>query len=336
MVERSAEKIGKLCQIVIDGCKGGDTDLVRFDVFDLSMSDGLLSRALNQLKSTHAISSVHVTESDDHRGKACKWWEVSFIVDDLNRFITRLEEVQKNHPKRDMPILCKQTNELVAKTIGDLISGPKLVSYLKEFGIDPGLIVYPDTKWRMIDNVLNYLSSSAREDDKRALKNVFSEFCHPLFHGGDVERALQFERTLDGWVKYDGLRMLDGYLILDPDELIGIGDHDEDNLTEAWKYVQFHPKKGVVQFVEGVITISEGGKKTDVWLMMNTLSADPDREWYEDEVLEDWALGEKADLTKNKVYQAAKTLKAKIAQVTSVKDFVIYDTKKTRINPKYL
>lgn len=125
----------------------------------------------------------------------------------------QLTDLKKNYPKKTKPLLRPQATELIARAIGDVTSGPKLQRLFESFGVEKSLIVYPNTKWRMVQDVLDYLARSDRPEDVSALENIFREFCHPLTYGGDTDRAKNFEKKLNGWVEYEGYRVVRGKLI---------------------------------------------------------------------------------------------------------------------------
>lgn len=71
---------------------------------------------------------------------------------------------------------------------------------------------------------------------------------------------------------------------------------------------------------------------------MDTLLKEPERQWFEDEILTDWGYtdDEQKKLPKNRVYQAALAVNDAVAKATKIKDFIEHNTEKFRINPKYL
>jgi len=110
---------------------------------------------------------------------------------------------------------------------------------------------------------------------------------------------------------------------------------------EIWKYERFDAVKGLVYFKNGQsIEISHNGKETDPYLLMKTVAKNVSKEWwYEDEILDDWNLGDTSDLPPEKVYQAAKSLQKKIASKTPLSDDSFLQTggkKKMRVNPNCL
>lgn len=97
-------------------------------------------------------------------------------------------------------------------------------------------------------------------------------------------------------------------------------------------------KRGALFFAGKEIEISKGGKETYPLQLIATLQKEPERYWFEDEILTDWGHSdeEQKRLPKNRVYQAALKANDVIARATQIDDFLEHTTEKFRINPKYL
>ena len=140
-----------------------------------------------------------ICETDDYL------FEVVVEKEDCERLLNILKEYEKQLPKRKKPRIREKTLELVAQKIGDLDSGNNLVRFLKNCGVDEELIVYPNTKWRMVFDVLVYLSSSDRKEDQEALSKIIGEATHPLMHKGNEGSALVLRKQFDEYLKYDNM-----------------------------------------------------------------------------------------------------------------------------------
>lgn len=83
---------------------------------------------------------------------------------------------------------------------------------------------------------------------------------------------------------------------------------------------------------------TKAGTENNSLRLLKTLLKDPEREWFKDEILEDWE-GRVLDKTslkeipRNRVYDASEKLNSKIQKQTGMKDFIIFDTSKFKINP---
>ena len=95
--------------------------------------------------------------------------------------------------------------ELIAIEIGNLDTGSSLVSFLIECGVDKRLIVYPNTKWRMIYAVLVELACSRSDKDKETLFKIIGNAVHPLMHGGNTFSAEMLQSKFNDYLGYDNL-----------------------------------------------------------------------------------------------------------------------------------
>lgn len=102
-------------------------------------------------------------------------------------------------------------------------------------------------------------------------------------------------------------------------------------------------EKGVLVVNEKPVFIStKGGKENNPLRLLKTLMKEPEKYWFEDEILEDWegkhyeVRRQQGLIPRNRVYHAARALNAKILDRSNTRDFIDHDTAKYRINPKYL
>ena len=61
-------------------------------------------------------------------------------------------------------------------------------------------------------SLLNFLSTSPNEKEQNLLVHLIQEFCHPLWHKSNEEKALQKEDEISRHLKYDNLCVVDGKL----------------------------------------------------------------------------------------------------------------------------
>ncbi len=100
-------------------------------------------------------------------------------------------------------VIKRQALEFIARHIGDLASGTKLVDFLKNLGVPNSLIVYPNTKWRMIYDVLLYYASCPKPENRRMLYDIIEEASHPLMHNGDKNTAEKTVNSFNNYLEYD-------------------------------------------------------------------------------------------------------------------------------------
>jgi hypothetical protein len=100
-------------------------------------------------------------------------------------------------------------------------------------------------------------------------------------------------------------------------------------------YEGYNQQNMLLLFANKEIELSKKNNETDAVKLMKTLSKEPARYWYNDEIYEDWeAL--KQDVSENKNYHAARKINELVKGVTGTEDFILYTMTKFRINPKYL
>ena len=104
-------------------------------------------------------------------------------------------------------IIKPKSLELISREIGDLDSGSNLVGFLVDCGVNRELIEYPQTKWRMINDVLTILATSNKPKDQELLFKIIEEASHPLMHGGDENLARETENRFNKYLKYDGFQL---------------------------------------------------------------------------------------------------------------------------------
>ncbi len=101
-----------------------------------------------------------------------------------------------------------KTLELIAKKMGEMATGMELVSFLEGCGVSPKLIIYPNTKWRMVFDVLYALSSSQDKLDQKILSEIITRFVHPLTFSGDEDVSNEIIKLFNRWLKYDDLEII--------------------------------------------------------------------------------------------------------------------------------
>lgn len=78
-------------------------------------------------------------------------------------------------------IIREENLEYISRIIGDCYSGHPLSEKLKKIGVPTDVVVYPNTKWRMVFDAMKYCSSL--EDENKALKllgKIIELAVHPL------------------------------------------------------------------------------------------------------------------------------------------------------------
>lgn len=146
---------------------------------------------------------------------------INYRVLNSEKIKNEFEKTAKKSPtQRSRPLIKSKALELIARKMGDLESGTGLVDFLKNNGVDPELIVYPNTKWRMIFDILQYLSLSGKKEDNDLIFTLIEEISHPLMFNGDRGRALEVQDYFSTCLQYDGYCVDKGKVVEATDEII--------------------------------------------------------------------------------------------------------------------
>lgn len=110
----------------------------------------------------------------------------------------------KIFPERK-PTIRLRTLKLIAEEIGNLDNAGGLINFLVECGVDKRLIVYPETKWQIVETVLVELACSRNPEDKKVLFKIIGDALHPVIHGGDTFSADILVDKFKDLLSYDNL-----------------------------------------------------------------------------------------------------------------------------------
>jgi len=110
---------------------------------------------------------------------------------------------QPSTTTKTQSVIKSKTLKLIARDIGNLDIGTNLINFLIDCGVDKELIVYPQTKWRMIYDVLSKLATSNKTKDKEILFKIVRDAIHPFMHGGDISSAKNLLNKFNNYLSYD-------------------------------------------------------------------------------------------------------------------------------------
>lgn len=162
----------------------------------------------------------------------------SFVLKNEDGLKALISHLEKKFPKRDRSLIRRQALELIARKIGDTNSGHSLAKQLAEHRVPERLIRYPNTKWRMLYDVFEYLSFSALEEENALIFSLFEEFSHPLALDGDRKKATEFQDDISALIEYDGYAFQSGKIVPATDELLSEiherSNEKKQNATQAW------------------------------------------------------------------------------------------------------
>src|SRR3989339_156518 len=212
MIERASDKELRFLNLILQKISKGDS--VDLQSFETEKDSNFLIGTADYWEEKQYIKDfeIEIAESEEYFGYPNGWITVKFVVTNRDFFESEVSKLQEENPKREQPILRRQTTELIARALGEMMTGTDLQQFLLDQGVDGDLVIYPNTKWRMAHDALNYLCASARQDDFEKVQKVLRESLHPIFHTSDIEKSRKFEDQINSWVGFDGYRFTDGIL----------------------------------------------------------------------------------------------------------------------------
>lgn len=126
-----------------------------------------------------------------------------------------------------------KTLEIIARSIGEIGTGPELIQFLSDCGVNKRLIEYPQTKWRMVFSVLLNLNESSAPSDEKILKTIITESCHPLMFNGDEKNAAELENKFNNLLKYDDF-IIKNHQLVDIATTSVVSEKSEDDSYEYY------------------------------------------------------------------------------------------------------
>jgi len=127
-----------------------------------------------------------------------------------------IKELLKERGKRIK--INPKTLELISKEIAEHKSGTEIIQLLGECGVPKKIIVYPETKWKMLVKTFRVLNTSLNQRANRMLYKIIENSIHPLFFEGDEEKTGQVREKYNTWLKYDNVQISkdDGKIYIGP------------------------------------------------------------------------------------------------------------------------
>lgn len=205
MVERFADKkISVLEQICENSFKANNVS-----DYGINISEKAFIQMFEQFQMFGWLKINHISPLDisgtetEYDGKTLIHYELK----NKKGLSDLLLKLKKEYPKREIPHIREKTLELIARDMGEFETGTGLINFLQKCGIEKELIIYPNTKWRMIYDILFYLSYSDRKNDWESLSSIICESIHPLMHNGDWEKSKQLCEKFNQYLIYDRLEI---------------------------------------------------------------------------------------------------------------------------------
>lgn len=102
-----------------------------------------------------------------------------------------------------------ENTEYISRNIGDRYSGIPLFEKLKSMGVSEDVVIYPNTKWRMVYDVMNHYSNLP--DTQKALEmlsKIIDLSVHPLNCGADMELSEKLISDFNKRLGFDKLALV--------------------------------------------------------------------------------------------------------------------------------
>lgn len=105
--------------------------------------------------------------------------------------------------KYQKSIIHLSTLEKIARFVGNSANADWIIKKLKDCGVPEYLIIYPNTKWRLVDDIFRVLATSIYEDGHKLLFTIIEEFLSPLSFN-TIEEWIKQQEHFSWFLNYDG------------------------------------------------------------------------------------------------------------------------------------
>lgn len=126
-----------------------------------------------------------------------------------HRFLSQINTLKLFEYKRKLlwkhqkSIINTKTLENIAQFIWNSGNAQKIIETLKDCNIPEYLIIYPNTKWRLVYDIFKILSTSIYEDGHKLLFWVIEEFLNPIKFRS-IEEWMKQQEHFSEYLTYDG------------------------------------------------------------------------------------------------------------------------------------
>lgn len=144
-------------------------------------------------------------------------------------------------PKAEPSIRLK-TLEHIAQELKNRYTGTEIIDLLKEAGVNPQLIIYPQSKWLIFYGVFKELALSKDEKDRDLLFKVIAKAIHPLnFPNSGRETSEELKEKFNKYLEYDELGL--SYSEEDKEYFIGRHLTDEEEMEIMQESAEVHAQE---------------------------------------------------------------------------------------------
>lgn len=105
--------------------------------------------------------------------------------------------------KYQKSIIHISTLEKIARFIGDSSNAEWIIGKLKYCEVPEYLVIYPNTKWKMVNDIFRILATSIYEDGHKLLFTIIEEFLSPLSFNS-IEEWIKQQEHFSWFLNYDG------------------------------------------------------------------------------------------------------------------------------------
>lgn len=149
--------------------------------------------------------------------KVYKWGD-EYIYSTYDRIISYIDTLSLFEYKRKLlwksqkSIINPTTLERLARWIGDSGSADSIIKTLKACEVPDYLIIYPATKWRMLDNLFRVLATSIYDEGHRLLFTILETYLNPI-RFSSIEEGINTQKYYSDYLAYDGYEIVKGKIV---------------------------------------------------------------------------------------------------------------------------
>jgi hypothetical protein len=140
-------------------------------------------------------------------------WSDEYIYSTYDRIISHVDTLQLFEYKRKLLWKCQKsiinptTLERIARWIWDSGNADSIIKTLKACEVPDYLIIYPNTKWRMVDDLFRVLSTSIYEEGHKLLFSIIETYLNPI-RFWSIEEGIKTQQYYSEYLSYDGYEVV--------------------------------------------------------------------------------------------------------------------------------
>lgn len=142
----------------------------------------------------------------------------TYLYSTHDRIISAIDTLRLFEYKRKLlwksqkSIINPTTLERIARWIGDSGNAESIIKTLKACEVPEYLIIYPNTKWRMVDDLFRILATSIYEEWHGLLFSIIETFLNPM-RFWSIESGIETQKYHSEYLAYDGYEILKGEIL---------------------------------------------------------------------------------------------------------------------------